>query len=133
MRLPRMQRHARVEMLPLMDVIFLILLFLIYAILMMVVHRGLPVSLPTSTAAQLEQAPALALTIQQDGALWLDREGVDLNSLPAAILSKSGEEGEPSLRIFADAALPYQKLFTVLDILKKAGLKKISLQAITKE
>lgn len=132
MRLPRTHKHARVEMLPLMDVVFLILVFLIYAMMVMVVHMGMPVSLPTSKSAQPEQMVVLALTVQQDGALWLDKEPVSLEGLPAAVLRQSGEKGgadEPTLQIFADAALPYQKLFNVLDVLKKAGLKKISLQA----
>ncbi|MFG6376291.1 MAG: biopolymer transporter ExbD [Desulfovibrio sp.] len=134
MRMPRTHRHARVEMLPLMDVVFLILVFLIYAMMVMVVHMGMPVALPTSKNAQPEQMVVLALTIRQDGALWLDKDPVTLETLPAEIMRQSRERGaaddeEPTLQIFADAMLPYQKLFDVLDALKKAGLKKISLQA----
>lgn len=134
MRLPRIHRHARVEMLPLMDVVFLILVFLIYAMMVMVVHMGMPVSLPKSKSAQPEHLVVLALTIQQDGALWLDKEPVTLADLPEAVRRQGAERGliasdEPTLQIFADAMLPYQKLFDVLTELKKAGLKKISLQA----
>lgn len=134
MRMPRIRRHARVEMLPLMDVVFLILVFLIYAMMVMVVHMGMPVALPTSKSAQPEQVVTLALTIRQDGALWLDKEAVTLADLPDAVARQSLERGldasdEPILQVFADAMLPYQKLFDVLDVLKKAGLKKISLQA----
>lgn len=134
MRMPRTRRHARVEMLPLMDVVFLILVFLIYAMMVMVVHMGMPVALPTSKSAQPEQVVTLALTIQQDGALWLGKEAVTLADLPDAVARQSLERGlaasdEPALQVFADAMLPYQKLFDVLDVLKKAGLKKISLQA----
>lgn len=134
MRLPRVHRHARIELLPLMDVVFLILVFLIYAMMVMVVHMGMPVALPTSKSAQPEQIVVLALTIQEDGAIWLDKEPVSLENLPMEIARQMREKGapegdEPTLQIFADAALPYQKLFNVLDVLKSAGLKKISLQA----
>lgn len=134
MRLPRTRKHARIEMLPLMDVVFLILVFLIYAMMVMVVHSGMPVNLPASRSAQPEQVVALALTIQQDGALWLDKEPVTLASLPEEVVRQGRERGlsegeEPTIQIFADAMLPYQTLFDVLDALKKAGLKKISLQA----
>lgn len=134
MRIPRKRHRARVEMLPLMDVVFLILIFLIYAMMVMVVHLGMPVMLPTSKSAQPEKIVVLALTIQQDGALWLDKKPVTLEALPAEVMRQGGEQGmnpgdEPTLQIFADAMLPYQKLFNVLDVLKQAGLKKISLQA----
>jgi biopolymer transport protein ExbD len=43
-------KKARIEMLPLIDIVFLLLVFFIYAMLSMAVHRGLPVELPLSTA-----------------------------------------------------------------------------------
>ncbi|MBW1821228.1 MAG: biopolymer transporter ExbD, partial [Deltaproteobacteria bacterium] len=36
-------KNPRIEMLPLIDVVFLLLVFFIYAMLSMAVHRGLPV------------------------------------------------------------------------------------------
>lgn len=132
MRLPRKHKHARLEMLPLMDVVFLILVFLIYAMMVMVVQMGMPVSLPTSKSSQPDQQVTLAVTIQQDGALWVDKSPATLESLPDEIMRQSREQGsdeEPTVQIFADAMLPYQKLFDVLDVLKQAGLKKISLQS----
>lgn len=134
MHLPRRHRKARLEMLPLMDVVFLILVFLIYAMMVMVVQMGMPVALPSSKSAQPQQVVTLALTIQKDGQIWLDKEPATLENLPVQIAAQMRERGapaddEPNLQIFADAELPYQKLFNVLDILKSAGLKKISLQA----
>lgn len=133
MHLPRRQRKARLEMLPLMDVVFLILVFLIYAMMVMVVQMGMPVALPSSKSAQPQQVVTLALTIQKNGQIWLDKEPATLENLPAQINAQMRDRGapddEPNLQIFADAELPYQKLFNVLDVLKSAGLKKISLQA----
>lgn len=125
MRLPRTSRHARLEMLPLMDVVFLILIFLVYAMLAMSAHRGMPVSLPSSASAIPEPRPALALTIQANGSIWINKQPVSLGELGSAIKQQEATD----IQIFADAALPYQDLFHVLDALRKAGLKKISLQA----
>lgn len=132
MNLPRRRSHPRVELLPLMDVVFLILIFLVYAMMVMAVHMGMPVNLPASRNSQPEQTVVLALTIGEDGKLWLNKEPVTLANLADDIgrqMKGSANDEEPAVQIFADAALPYQKLFTVLDVLKSAGLKKISLQA----
>ena len=131
MRLPRKRRNARANLLPLLDVVFLILVFLVYAMLSMVAHRGMPVSLPPSASALPEQVESLALTIQADGAMWLDKKPVTPANLTEELgaLIRTGA-GEPVVQVFADASLPYQNLYKVLDILKKAGLKKISLQAM---
>ena len=45
----RVAKKARIEMLPLIDIVFLLLVFFIYTMLSMAVHRGLPVVLPNST------------------------------------------------------------------------------------
>ena len=44
----RNKKRARIEMLPMIDIVFLLLVFFIYAMLSMAVHRGLPVNLPAS-------------------------------------------------------------------------------------
>ena len=40
-------RKARIDMLPLIDIVFLLLVFFIYAMLSMAVHHALPVALPS--------------------------------------------------------------------------------------
>lgn len=130
MRLPGRRRQARVEMLPLIDVVFLIMVFLIYAMLAMAVYKGMPVELPSSGSIAPSPVESIALTIQKDGAIWLDKLPVSPGKLHHDITRMIHTKGkEPAVQIFADAMLPYQKLFNVLDILKKAGIKKISLQA----
>ncbi|MBW2339659.1 MAG: biopolymer transporter ExbD, partial [Deltaproteobacteria bacterium] len=49
------RRRARIEILPLIDIVFLLLVFFIYAMLSMAVHRGVPVILPTSSSARIER------------------------------------------------------------------------------
>jgi biopolymer transport protein ExbD len=46
-------RKTRIEMIPLIDIVFLLLVFFIYTMLSMAVHRGLPVILPTSSTAKI--------------------------------------------------------------------------------
>ncbi len=48
-------KKPRIEMLPLIDIVFLLLVFFIYAMLSMAVHRGLPVELPLSTTAEIDK------------------------------------------------------------------------------
>lgn len=136
MRLRRARKNARVELLPLMDVVFLLLVFFIYSMMLMAVHRGMPVALPTSSTAEPEKLIVLALTIKADGSLFLDKDSVSLEQLPEALKQRVAGQGQnpppadgPSLQVFADGALPYQTLYRVLDVIKAAGIRKISLQA----
>jgi biopolymer transport protein ExbD len=122
-------RRARIEMLPLIDIVFLLLVFFIYAMLSMAVHRGVPVVLPRSETAQIDKKQILTVTIKGDGRLFLDRQHIPLEKLQGALQRKSRSIREPGVLLFADRGVSYQKLFRVLDQIRLAGLTRISLQA----
>ncbi|MGD2127486.1 MAG: biopolymer transporter ExbD [Desulfobacteraceae bacterium] len=126
-------RKPRIEMLPLIDIVFLLLVFFIYAMLSMAVHRGLPVILPTSKTAKIDKHLILSVTVRSNGAIYLDKERLSLEDLREALRKKSADIKETGILLFADRNLPYQKLFRVLDEIRLAGLSKVSLQAEVEE
>jgi biopolymer transport protein ExbD len=122
-------RKARIEMLPLIDIVFLLLVFFIYAMLSMAVHRGLPIVLPVSSSANIEKRLILSITVKSDGSIYLDERKISLNNLATVLKKKVQTESGKGVLLFADRNLPYQKLFHVLDQIKNAGIRKVSLQA----
>ncbi len=122
-------KKARIEMLPLIDIVFLLLVFFIYAMLSMAVHRGLPVILPTSSTAKIEKNLILSVTVKADGTIYLDKQRILLENLSQVLARKARENKEVGVLLFADRTLHYQKLFHVLDQIRQAGLSRISLQA----
>lgn len=122
-------KKARIEMLPLIDIVFLLLVFFIYAMLSMAVHRGLPVALPTSSSAIIDKELVLSVTVKTDGTIYINKEQIPLNDLTSALISKTKEYKEPGVLLFADRDLSYQKLFSVMDQIRMAGVNRISLQA----
>ncbi|MBC8207617.1 MAG: biopolymer transporter ExbD [Desulfobulbaceae bacterium] len=129
MKLARPSRpRARIEMMPLIDVVFLLLVVFIYTMLSMAVHRGLPVTLPTSSAVEIERDLPLSLTVRMDG-MDLDGREVLLEELAAALADRTAGHDDPGLLLFAERDLSYQQLFTVLDQVKAAGITRISMQA----
>ena len=126
-------RKARIEMLPLIDIVFLLLVFFIYAMLSMAVHRGLPVNLPSSSTARIDKGPVLSVTVRADGNIFLDKERISLEDLGKSLRKRARYEKETGVLLFADRSLPYQRLFRVLDKIRMAGLTRISLQAEVEE
>jgi len=116
-------------MLPLIDVVFLLLVFFIYAMLSMAVHRGLPVRLPTSTTAKVNKQLTFSVTVKRDGRIFVNKEEVPEAGLAGTLRKKAGGEAEAGVLLFADRELAYQRLFEVLDQIRMAGLTRISLQA----
>ena len=128
------RKRARIEMLPLIDIVFLLLVFFIYAMLSMAVHRGLPVVLPVSSTAEIDTDLTLTLTVRPDGTAYLDKESVAIGDLRQVLIDKmkhleERDAGNTKVLLFADRSLSYQDLYKVLDQIKMAGIANISLQA----
>ena len=132
--------RARIEMLPLIDIVFLLLVVFIYAMLSMAVHRGLPVDLPVSATATIDQELILSVTVRaaaddsSTDRVYVDEELVSLDDLAALLAERAKKmrrqgKPEPGVLLFADRTIDYQQLFGVLDRINQAGLTRISLQA----
>lgn len=128
-------RQPRVEMLPLIDIVFLLLIFFIYAMLSMAVHRGLNLDLPESSSARLTQDDVLSISVQKKSSapggllLQLNDTPVPLDRLADALQSRVVQENTSKALIFAEETLSYQQLFQVLDQVQAGGIEEISLQA----
>ena len=127
-------KKPRIEMLPLIDIVFLLLVFFIYAMLSMAVHRSLPVSLPVSSTAEIHKELNLSISVNSSGEIFFDNTQVSLDDLQGILqekVQKTVDGKSVQVDLFADKALSYQKLYSVLDIVRTAGISNVSLQAGT--
>lgn len=126
-------KKSRIEMLPLIDVVFLLLVVFIYTMLSMAVHRGLNVNLPESETSVIEKQIILSVTIDEKGIIYLDEQKVAPEELTETLKALTADKKNPGVLLFADKNIPYQDLFKVLDKIRQAGLNRISLQAEAEE
>ena len=122
------QHNARIDMLPLIDIVFLLLVFFIYAMLSMAVHHALPVALPLSSTAPLDRQFNLSVTIDRSGAVFVDKLPVALEHLADTLRIKTETAKEPGVLLFADNQITYQTLYRVIDQIKMAGIGRLSLE-----
>jgi biopolymer transport protein ExbD len=125
----------RIEMLPLIDIVFLLLVVFIYSMLSMSVHRGLSVNLPESSVADIEKQNPVSVTVKGENELYVDDVQVSLADLSHRLASESTDQAQttPGVLLFAEESVSYQTLFTVLDQITLAGIHDISLQAKLKK
>ena len=127
-------KKPRIEMLPLIDIVFLLLIFFIYAMLSMAVHRSLPVSLPVSSTAAVSNELSLTVTVRKNGEIFLEKRKVTLEQMQVILADKSrngGNDKSVKVDLFADKAVSYQELYQVLDGIRTAGISNVALQAGT--
>ncbi|MCB2148444.1 MAG: biopolymer transporter ExbD [Deltaproteobacteria bacterium] len=122
------QRKARIDMLPLIDIVFLLLVFFIYAMLSMAVHHALPVALPLSTTASLDKQVNLSVTVDRSGTVFVEKTPVALEQLADTLRTQTASAKEPGVLLFADNQITYQTLYHVIDQIKMAGIDRLSLE-----
>ena len=127
---PRSQRRARIEIVPLIDIIFFLLATFVMVSMSMVKNRGINVSLPTASTSTAQQLPEFAtLTITKDGSIFLDKESVTPNDLPMKLQAlKTAREGDPHVLISGDEAAQLGHAIRVLDECRRQGISKVTFQ-----
>ena len=124
---PFLKREARVELVSLMDVMFLVLVFFVYSVFDMAVHRGLKVDLPTA-AGVLEKGERVVVTIDAQDALQLNGRSLPQDDLVAEVKRLVAVRKETPVLISADRKASIGVGIELLARLKDAGVGKASFQ-----
>jgi biopolymer transport protein ExbD len=128
MKLPRKPRKkARIEIIPMIDTMFFLLVFFMVATLSMTVQRGLPVNLPHAASARDEIRQVTTLTLTKDNRLFFDKE--ELASLAEASLrlaSQTKANTQVSVVINADRAVEHGRVIDLMDAVRQAGVTRIA-------
>lgn len=127
--LRRQTSQPRLELMPLLDVVFLLLTFFAFALLVMVQAEVLDVELPVLEAGRTAQggdAPVV-VTITADGSIAVDREPVEDESLIEQLeirRSASPEGSEFALLLEVDVGAPSGRLIELVQTLRQAGFDR---------
>ena len=121
-------KKARVEMLPLIDVVFLLLVFFIYAMLSMVVHRGLIVELPEASTAQVDRKDYVSITITQENTVFVGEQPVALSGLVDEVMSQADGKTDIPVFINGDQGADLGVAIQVLDLLRSEGIAEVSFE-----
>lgn len=129
MKIRRTSPEVRLEMTPLMDVIFLLLTFFVFSLTLLVRAQVLGVSLPHLSAAQdaAGGAPTITVAIDNSGAPSVNGEPVEIGALIERL--RALREAEPAARLLvaADTGAPSGALLDVVDRLSLAGMRDFAL------
>lgn len=121
---------TRVEIFPLIDVIFLLLVFFIYSMLSMTVNRGIDVVLPTAaTSTENKKDDYHCISVNTDGEIFYNKKQFSLIELKPKIVSLVAKDKDSVVFIQGDKDSRYSVIMSVLDMVRGTGLKKVFLVA----
>jgi len=124
---PFLERRPRLELVSLMDVMFLVLVFFVYAVFDMAVHRGVKVDLPTARGVH-ERGERIVVTLDAKDALQLNGRALPRAELVAEVKRLVALRPELPVLISGDRKASLGAGIELLAELKAGGIAKASFQ-----
>ena len=122
------QRKARVEIIPMIDVMLFLLVFFIIVTLQMIPDAGVTMQLPHSTQAQHLPHPKVTVNLLRDGTIKVKGNSLTPAAL-TSLLAADGNPGKTEVTIAADRKVAFQHFITVMDAARAAGVSDIGVAA----
>jgi biopolymer transport protein ExbD len=114
---------------PLIDVVFLLIIFFLVATSFQRIQRELQVDLPKSKVAKevsMEIQP-ISVTVSRDGTITMSNEVVPLKELPERLSAAVASVRNPRVFVRGDAKTFHENIVNVLSACQEAGIKDVSL------
>ncbi len=124
----RVDGRPRLEMMPLIDVIFLLLVVFMASLFQMVRAYVLPVELPdVVSGAQADLGPVLVVSVEADGDVVVEGQALATEALLAAVAQRRAAEPDLAVLVNADEAARHGDVVAVYDVLRSAGQARVHL------
>lgn len=127
-RRAREVEESEVNLTPMLDVVFIMLIFFIVTA-SFVKESGIDISRPPAATAERKEKGNILIAITNSDQIWIDRRQVDPRALRANIERLHAENPQGSVIIQADVESKNGLLVTVMDAARLAGVNSVSLAA----
>ena len=126
------RKKARLEIIPLIDIIFFLLATFVMVSLSMTKNQGVQVALPTASTGQSlgdnqEMEKAVTLSVNDKGEVFFNKEKVSMAQLPMKLQTYKMASKDPKVVINSDGGADFKFVVAVLDEVRKLGIAKVGI------
>jgi len=132
----RPRKKARIEIIPLIDVIFFLLATFVLFTLSLNRIQSVPVDLPVAsqdTSPPPETKDLLVIQVSDQGNIYWNRELIDIDELPARLEQYKKQVQLPRVLVAGDDRAKWGVTVLVLDEVRKANIEKVSMETRTRQ
>jgi len=128
------RKQARIEIIPLIDVIFFLLATFVLFTLSLNRIQSVPVDLPVANPNPNpdESKDSVTIQVSADDSLFWNKEPMEMADLPSRITAYKSQTEEPKVLIAGDEKARFGATVQVLDEVRKAGILKFSVETRTR-
>lgn len=125
----QMKKKPIFMIIPMIDIIFFLLVFFMMNSLQTVAQKTLDVQLPKAQSATVQTQIPTVITIDEQGHIAFNNKSVSIDE--ARNLIETNLQGNPDAAVVlqADKNTSHGQVVVIMDMLKKAGIKKLAVAA----
>ena len=122
-------KKARIEIVPLIDVVFFLLATFVMVSLSMTKNQGVQVQLPSASTAEKidDRESAVTMTVCQNGEIYFNKDKVNVAQLPFKLQTYKASAKDPKVVVNAEAKADFRNVVAVLDEARKVGILKVGI------
>lgn len=124
----RVAEEAELDMTPMLDIVFIMLIFFIVTT-SFVKESGIQVNTPQAQTASKQDSANIFIAINPQGEVWIDKRPVDVRAVRAVVARLHAENPGGAVVIQADRESVTHRLVEVMDQVRLAGIEKIAIAA----
>ncbi len=126
---PQAGRRARIEIIPLIDIMFFLLATFVMVSLSMVKNQGMPVKLPVaSTSAPQARKDYTSITVTDKGEFYFNKEPITRADIGPRLQALKAAQEDPKIFINGDGKATFDNVVAILDETRKAGISKVAIE-----
>jgi len=123
------ENEARIEIIPLIDIMFFLLAAFMLVSLSMVNMRSVKVDLPTATTATPDTTrDFLNISVDSAGITYLDAKPIGKNELVALLSAMHKTNATLRVYVSGDKEARHGDVIQVLDVVRSAGIEKVAFE-----
>jgi biopolymer transport protein ExbD len=128
------KKKARIEIIPLIDVVFFLLATFVLFTLSLNKSQGLNVSLPQSETGEVRDPSGTAtISVTAEGTIAWDKDPVTLDEFLTRLKSfKNAHPEDAKILINGDENAPFNQAIYVFDEVRKSGIQKVLIETRVK-
>src|SRR5256884_9834234 len=126
---PIPHKKARIEIIPLIDIMFFLLASFMMVSLSQVHMKGIKVNLPTGQSGETQsKKDYISVSVNSNGIPFFDKEEMNYDTLTARLKKVHDENPEAKVFLRGDADTVHFNIIRVLDILRSVGFYKVAFE-----
>jgi biopolymer transport protein ExbD len=120
---------ARIEIIPMIDIMMFLLVFFIVITLRMIQGTGIQLDLPSSKTTQELKPTQITIGVQKDGTMYVDGQPYSADALKTKLEEAKKASDKLAVILAGDKELSYQNTLKVMDVARSAGIAQVGLAA----